>query len=390
MRGRWLAKRSGVFPAADRKGQVLVLFVFALAALLGLAALGVDVGYMYTVRHELQRCADSGALAGASAFYDGDWNDTGVRTVAEARANSFASKENVVRMPLAPGSEIGVAFNAGPGRIRVDTSRTVPLFFSRLFLGATKLVRASAVAEAAVVDRHVRNLKPWIIPFPWEDIDGDGLYDPGEPVHRDCPEGTVDKRFYFCQGTQVILKVGTPYNSPSSPSDIPSLQQEAGHFFALDFGTGASGYRDSIKSDGASSPLLSIGDETVLETGNMVGPTLQAASGDGDSLISQDPTSYWNEGKNLPESDLYHIDDGSWMASPRIVRIPVYDPEEATKSGKVTLTVASFAGFWVERVDQHLGTVVGRFVPLQAKGESAGPLGGVHPGPNLRVLRLVE
>ena len=42
------------------RGQVLLVFVAALLALLGIAALGIDAGYMYTVRHELQRSADAG------------------------------------------------------------------------------------------------------------------------------------------------------------------------------------------------------------------------------------------------------------------------------------------------------------------------------------------
>jgi uncharacterized membrane protein len=53
------------------RGQILVLFVLALVVLIGMAALGVDVGYMYSVRHDLQRCADAGALAGASRFIPG-------------------------------------------------------------------------------------------------------------------------------------------------------------------------------------------------------------------------------------------------------------------------------------------------------------------------------
>ena len=54
-----------------KKGQVLVLFVMGLVVLIGMAALGIDVGYMYSVRHDLQRCADAGALAGASRFING-------------------------------------------------------------------------------------------------------------------------------------------------------------------------------------------------------------------------------------------------------------------------------------------------------------------------------
>ncbi|MBF8260002.1 MAG: hypothetical protein HW377_2376, partial [Actinobacteria bacterium] len=64
---------------------MLVLFLAALAALIGFAAVGVDVGYMYTVRHELQRCTDAGALAGASAFFNGEWTDSSIRALATAR-----------------------------------------------------------------------------------------------------------------------------------------------------------------------------------------------------------------------------------------------------------------------------------------------------------------
>ena len=84
------------------RGQVLVLVALAMFVLLGLAALGVDVGFMYSVRHELQRCADAGALAGASAFTEGDWNDTDEhvaanplhpRAIAIIRAREFASQK---------------------------------------------------------------------------------------------------------------------------------------------------------------------------------------------------------------------------------------------------------------------------------------------------------
>ena len=39
----------------NSRGQVLVLFALFLLILIGFAALAIDVGYMYTVRHELQR-----------------------------------------------------------------------------------------------------------------------------------------------------------------------------------------------------------------------------------------------------------------------------------------------------------------------------------------------
>jgi hypothetical protein len=361
------------------RGQVLLVFLAGLLALLGIAALGIDVGYLYTVRHELQRCTDAGALAGASAFLSGKWTDGATRAVADGRARAFAAKDKVATAILSAGSEVAVAFPA-QDRVRVD----VNLFFARLFIGPTKTVTAYSIAEASVVDTNVKGLKPWGIPFPWEDTNGNDLFDPGETVHRDCPEGVLDPSRYFCPGTRVILKIGTPKNSPKNPNGLPSLQQESGHFFALALdGTGGSVYQDTIVS-GSNTPVT-IGDAVSLEPGDMVGPTRQGTS----DLINADPNSQWNESMDLPESNLYHSGDGSWMNSPRVIRIPIYDPEIALNSGRTDMVVAGFAGFWIESIEPHQATVIGRYIPMRAFGQS-GPAAGPAAGPVLKTLRLVE
>lgn len=371
---------------ARERGQVLVLFALALVALIGMGAIGIDVGYMYSARHELQRCADAGALAGASAFLVEDWASEAGRTIADARGRAYASRDNVVTAPLDPAGEVQVSFPARD-RVQVDTTRDVGLFFSRLFLGPSRQITAYAIAESSVADRNVRGLKPWVIPYPWEDTNGNGRYDEGETVHTDCPPGVVDPSSYFCQGTRVILKIGNPYGSPGSDSlaGTPSLQQESGHFFALDFGSGASGYRDSIENtSGTSGPAISKGDYFPLETGNMVGPTTQGAR----TLIQMDPDSTWNQTANLPESGSYSVDGDAWMNSPRIVRIPIYDPREPPATGKSEVHVAGFAGFWIERIESQ-GTIIGRFVPVLVTG-GGGPSEGPVEGPVARTLRLVE
>ena len=365
------------------RGQVLLVFLAGLLALLGFAALGIDVGYLYTVRHELQRCTDAGALAGASAFLSGKWADDATRSVADDRARAFAAKDKVATAVLSAGSEVAVGFPAYD-RVRVDATRNVNLFFARLFLGPTRTVTAYSIAEASVVDTNVKGLKPWGIPYPWEDTNGNDLYDPGETVHRDCPEGVLDPSRYFCPGTRVVLKIGTPKNSPKNPCGLPSLQQESGHFFALALdGTGGSGYRDTIVS-GSDTPVT-VGDAITLEPGNMVGPTRQGT----DDLVNADRNSQWNEAIDLPESNLYHSGDGSWMNSPRVIRIPVYDPEIALNNGRTEMVVAGFAGFWIESIEPHQATVIGLFIPMKAFGQP-GPAPGPAAGPVLKTLRLVE
>jgi hypothetical protein len=364
---------------------VLLVFVAALLALLGMAALGIDVGYMYTVRHELQRSTDAGALAGASAFFDGSWSDSAIRVLSDARARAYASKDKVASAALSPGGEIAVAFPSAE-RVRVAASRDVPLFFSRIFLGPTKTITATSVAEASAAGTNVKGLKPWGIPLPWEDTNGNDKFDPGETVHKECnPE--YDPSHQFCPGTRIILKIGTPTGNPHHPTGVPSLQQEPGHFFALALdGTGGSIYQDAIVN-GSTTPVK-IGDPITLEPGNKVGPTRHGTQ----VLIDADPNSAWNAEKNLPESNVYKITpqagEKPWMESPRVIRIPIYDPEIALTQGRSEMVIAGFAGFWIESIGNQ-GTVIGRYVRMPALGE-AGPTLGPSSGPVLRVLRLVE
>jgi len=55
--------------SSDQKGAVVVVTAFSLLAILGMAGLAVDLGYLYVVKCELQRAADAGAMAGARAVY---------------------------------------------------------------------------------------------------------------------------------------------------------------------------------------------------------------------------------------------------------------------------------------------------------------------------------
>ena len=52
-----------------RRSAVAVLFVFTIPVVFGMAALTVDVAYLYGVRADLQTSADAAALAGASALH---------------------------------------------------------------------------------------------------------------------------------------------------------------------------------------------------------------------------------------------------------------------------------------------------------------------------------
>lgn len=384
-------------------GQVLVLVALAIFALLGLAALGIDVGYMYSVRHELQRSADAGALAGASAFTTGDWNDTVIRTIADVRARDYASRDVVVQNQLNPASEVTVSFPS-PDRIQVVTSRNANLFFARVLGMQNQMITARAVAEARVAGppTNVNCIKPWAIPYPWADTMGvdkqgnpsgpDGLYNPGEQVYTDCQGGTG-----LCVGTRITLKIG----SPSADNTAPSGQQASGHFFIMQGNVGgttfqgANEYRNYIVN--GCFPI----DMTLpvdLMPGNKMGPTVDAV----EELIAMDPGSAWVGSDGAPSSSDYPFNTaGDWMKSPRVVRVVIYDPSvpiEGGGSGGTQGTGASvpvgysLAGFWIESVGRqgNDGSVIGRYIPGAAFGGSSPGGGGPLTGTEVKVISLVE
>ena len=60
--GRWRAL------AADQSGSIALFVAIALMMLLGSVALALDIGHLVSVKGELQKAADAGALAGARAW----------------------------------------------------------------------------------------------------------------------------------------------------------------------------------------------------------------------------------------------------------------------------------------------------------------------------------
>ncbi|MBW6504419.1 hypothetical protein K0B90_09115 [bacterium] len=425
----------------NEKGQVLVLVALAIFALLGLAALGIDVGYMYSVRHELQRSADAGALAGASAIreFGRDCNDTtlnpdGRTTKAEAelRAIDYATRDDVAtsRLNTVAGDIVTATcpdpVTNNPMRVRVDVQRTAPLFFARVLGRNNAAIPAFAVAEAFQISTKAECIVPWGIPIPWtENTDTPETYDPGDhinwpPNEDDCKGKNVtnwsmdnhtiigdrsDRDRFLCQGSLQVLKIGDP-----------SGQLNPGNFLAMDLSSmvgpgdcpgkkdnpGASFYYWMITNSCDCDIKLDVGQEIPLDTktGNMVQNTITAVAeesyyngylpngwkNDPYSLMNRDPGAYWNSdlGVNAPSTGL---------GSGRIVRIPVYDPQDF--SGKTTLQIKRFVGFFIEDVKYlkepggpSLGTVVGRFVTVGGMGKGSGDES--EDGSKVLDIRLVE
>ena len=118
----------------------MVVFALGAVALVGVMALGADVGVLYYNWVQLQKAADAAALAGASYLP----NDT---TTATATAQTYATNNGVL-----PSDTITATPINGNSQMQVTLQRTVPYSFARV-LGLTdgyvKVLAIASVPPAA-------------------------------------------------------------------------------------------------------------------------------------------------------------------------------------------------------------------------------------------------
>lgn len=176
------------------RGQTILLVAISLVALLGMAALAIDVVTLYVARSEAQRAADAAALAGAKMLVDtGLTSDpcnaalvVPAQTLAINQATVVAQQNNVsgqaptaaVTFPNGAGTtSCPNQFGINP-QVKVVVTRTgLPTFFARIWGRALSSVSATATAEGynpsnsgglsstgSVIPIAPRCVKPMILP----------------------------------------------------------------------------------------------------------------------------------------------------------------------------------------------------------------------------------
>jgi len=215
------------------RGSVVVIFAAALVVIMGLAALAIDLGAIYSAQAQLQAGADSAALA---AIADLD--------TAPSVATQFAGLNSVMNKPITlAGSDVLTGqfdFNTGEftagatpsNAVRITARRTgdspdgpLPLFFARAIGHNSVDLQAQSTAA---VDSRVNGVNPAgedgqypLIPFTvkkedvghMEDLDGNNLDQIDFDI--DTESGTVivnervDARFQVL-GSQITYGAGGP------------------------------------------------------------------------------------------------------------------------------------------------------------------------------------
>lgn len=122
----------------NQKGVSIAIFAISATVLIGMAALGVDVGMIVTARNQLQSVVDGSALAAATGLQVSQ-NEAISRGISIAQANSMLEES----VNLAPNN-----FNfIGIDQVQVSSTRPVNLFFSQFFGLDQTQVTASATAQ---------------------------------------------------------------------------------------------------------------------------------------------------------------------------------------------------------------------------------------------------
>lgn len=393
----------------NERGGVAVLVAVSVAALLGFAALAIDLSMLFKARTDAQRAADAAALAGASAFLDFD--QLTASGPARQRATEYGMRNHFLNGPIDKG-EVYIKVIPDSFKVGVYVYRdSVQTWFARIF--GIRYVPIGAYAAAAAVDASAAKcLKPWAVPDIWNDanadINGNRWWDPGENwVFGDNPgdhyepytgpSGMTTETGYGSEwrdgytppitgdlGRQIVIKMADP-NSEYVPSPgvfypwrlpVAEGQEECDR----GGGGGSQGgavYRRNICS--CNTTPIQLGQPYPIEPGNMVGPTWQGVS----ELISEDPNAVWNESTRRVDNSTL---GNSWMNSPRVVKVAMIDPSQIQGSGMQTIEFNNFALLFLESQPTNQDPVTARFL-YYASGEGSP---SSTTGSLVKVLQLVK
>ncbi|MDZ7338025.1 MAG: pilus assembly protein TadG-related protein [candidate division KSB1 bacterium] len=306
----WLHRQG---PRHDQRGSALAVSAVALFIALLVCGLAIDVGGILVARSQLQAAADAAALAGARGLLNG--RESAITTAQHV----FASNRMQNRQLWLGADEV---LFPGLGQVEVSVTRSVQLFFLQVARMRSVDISARAVAALGTA-RKIVGMKPWAVPD-----------------------------LHWAPGDEVVLKAGPQGEVPSwrYPVCFPPLNKGTPI-------TGAAAYQEAILN--GSQVSIEIGDQLLVETGDMVGPTRQAV----EQLLAMDPDAWLSEsgiqGSRFPGD-----------SSPRICKIALIDPNALPEPGRGTVTVVRFGVFFIEGMQGQ--SLVGRYMRAATIGEIGG------------------
>jgi Flp pilus assembly protein TadG len=335
----------------DERGMSFVWVAMGMMSFMAATTLAIDVGMFMTARSQTQNAADAGALSGAVALVQNDFNDRSATGPAVLSAINTAQANKVIgATPSVVPAD--VTFPVGPtgqsNRVQVFAHRTAMSTIMGVLFGVKTVdVNAVAVAEASPANA-MTCVKPFMIPDKWKEVgtppwdtgDTFDMYDSKDnllPVSKRDVYVPADQPGYTGytvardKGTPLVLRAGTGSNI--NPSFYYSWKMPGD--------VGGDFYRENIAN--CNQAVMHWKDLIVQEPGDKSGPTIQGI----EALIAKDPSARWDGTCNC-------VKGSNFNTSPRVFPIPLYDPDYYS-TGKVNgrpadFRIANFLGFFADHV----------------------------------------
>ena len=388
--------------------QTVAITAVMIVGMIGALALVLDMGLLWLTQRELQKTADSAALAGV-VLLPADPSGAVAQAESYVQLNQGLAERLCSALPIAtitPGEDAvpnGTAYTltvtmrctAGFLFAQVVGDSQTPRTDLHLVPNDCGCVRASATA---IIGSNASPGCP--LPLAVSDIN-EGIDANGNPVYWGQPGATWQDMEANGSGYAFGQLVALHVDNQGATS---------GNFHAIQFapGTGANVYESELADKCSSSPNIQPGGWVVTRTGDMTGPTkkgledrgLVACRGSGQPVLCTDrtyPAPHDQFDIACPDHpiDLGPNDnlgvlnpDGSVKrSSPCLAEVIVVVPGALNAgSGQYQIQVEGFAGFFIAGWVQRGDTVWGMFAK---DAPTVGELGGYDPFGTI-VIRLIR
>jgi Flp pilus assembly protein TadG len=303
-----------------RRGQIMVILALAAVALVGVAALGIDVFYIYWNKNRLQSGTDAAALAGATYFSGVTFTGNGLclyPSAAQNAACTYALNNGVLMTELT-----SVVANASAESMTVSATRTVSALFAKVVGIQNFTVSATSVAVLQGLSS------------------ASGI----------APIG-LDSTTTFTLGQAITLHNG---NCGAGCWDGLALKS------ADNGNSGGNAFRQNLGSGCACT--VNVGDTLSSEPGAKVGPIDQGVSDRVAAGQASDPSGTWSS----------HT-----LSDARVTVVPVVN--WAGCNGNCSVPVVGFAEIWISGTSgSDITAVFIRQVAAGTPGTGGTNMGAVH------------
>jgi hypothetical protein len=130
------------------RGAIVIITALLITAIIGFAALAIDVGFWYSQKRQLQLAADAGAIGGAWALSKTGQSSIDNYVIHDLSLNNCTAATNctivAINNPPTSGTHAG-----NSQAVEVILSKQAPLFLAGIFLPVAPTLEARAVALLA-------------------------------------------------------------------------------------------------------------------------------------------------------------------------------------------------------------------------------------------------